>query len=168
MANNANDSYKSLVSSIKNSNAEIPNTAAALQFQKDFHKLSLSNEIDNLILINSSKIVIPDNYIHKIISFLHKSHNGLEKTLKLAKALYYWQGMNNDIKQAFNNCEECAKLQPSQQKLTMLPSQTYSETAPMDTIGTDLFSHAGKDYLIAANRFSDFDMCSDIIKNLVV
>ena len=73
MANNANDSYISLVSSIKNSNTEIPNTAAARQFQKDFHKLSLSNDIDNLSLINSSKIVIPDNYINTIISFLHKS-----------------------------------------------------------------------------------------------
>ena len=58
MANIANDSYKS---SIKNSNKEIPNTNIARQFQKDFHKLSISNEIDNLILINSSKIVIPDN-----------------------------------------------------------------------------------------------------------
>ena len=161
----ANNAYKSLVSSIKNSNMEIPNTAAARQFQKEFHKLSLSNEIDNLILINSSKIVIPDNYTNTIISFLHKSHNGFEKTLKLAKALYYRQTMNNDIKQAINNCEECAKLQPSQQKLKMLPSQSYSESAPMDTIGTDLFSHAGKDYLIAVDRFSGFVMCSDIIKN---
>ena len=72
--------------------------------------------------------------------------------------------MNKDIKQAINNCEECAKFQPSQQKLTMLPPQSYSETAPMDTIGTDLFSHAGKD-LIAVDRFSGFVMCSDIIKN---
>ena len=164
MANNANDSYKSLVSSIKNSNMEIPNTAAAHQFQKDFHK-SLSNEIDNLILINSSKIVIPDNYINTIISFLHKSHNGFENILKLAKALYYCQTMNNDIKQAINNFEECAKLQPSQQKLTMLSSQSYSESAPMDTIGTDLFLHAGKDYLIAVDQLSGFVMCSDNIKN---
>ena len=64
-------------------------TTAARQFQKDFHKLSLSNEIDTLILIDSSKIVIPDNYINKILSFLHKSHSGLEKKLKLAKTLYY-------------------------------------------------------------------------------
>ena len=73
--------------------------------------------------------------------------------------------MNNDIKQAINDCEECAKFQPSQQKLTMLQSQTYSETAPMDTIGTDLFSHAGNNYLIAVDRFSGFVICSDIIKN---
>ena len=73
--------------------------------------------------------------------------------------------MNNDIKQAINNCDECAKLQPSQQKLTMIESQSYSESAPMDTIGTDLFSHAGKDYLIAVDRFSGYIMCSDILKN---
>ena len=165
MAENANESYKSLVSSIKNSDKTIPNTNIARQFQKDFHKLSISNEIDNLILINSSKIVIPDNYINQIVSFLHKSHSGYEKTLKLAKNLYYWQTMNNDIKQAINNCDECAKLQPSQQKLTMLESQSYSETAPMDTIGTDLFSHAGKDYLVAVDRFSGYILCSEKLTN---
>ena len=98
-----------------------------------------------------------------MISFLHKSHNGYEKTLKLAKDLYYWQTMNNDIKQAINNCDECGKLQPSQQKLTMLESQSYSESAPMDTIGTEKFSHAGKVYLIAVDRFSGFVMCSDFL-----
>ena len=41
----------------------------------------------------------------------------------------------------------------------MLESQSY-QSAPMDTIGTDLFSHAGKDYLIAG-----YIMSSDIIKN---
>ena len=47
----------------------------------------------------------------------------------------------------------------------MIESQSYSESAPMDTIGTDLFSQAGKDYLIAVDRFSGYIMCSDIIKN---
>ena len=54
--------------------------------------------------------------------------------------------MNNDIKQTINNCDECAKLQPSQQKLTMIKCQSYEERAPIDFVGTDLFFHAGKDY----------------------
>ena len=101
--------------------------------------MSLSNEIDNLILIDSCKIVIPDNYINKILNWLHKNPNGLEKTLSLAKTIYYWHGMINDIKQTINNCDECAKLQPSQQKLKMIKCQSYEETAPMDSIGSDLF-----------------------------
>ena len=104
MANNANEIYKDLVNSIKNSNKQIPPTAAAQRFQKDFHKLSLSNEINNLILIDSCKFVIPDNYITKILTWLHKSHNGLEKTLSLAKTIFYWHGMINDIKKTINNC----------------------------------------------------------------
>ena len=61
MADNADELYKSLVISIKNSNMDIPSTVAAQRFQKDFHKLSLSNEIENRILKDSCKIVLPDN-----------------------------------------------------------------------------------------------------------
>ena len=43
-------------------------------------------------------------------------------------------------------------------KIKTVPSQSYEETAPMDTIGTDLFSYAGKDYLIIIERFSGFVM----------
>ena len=47
MANNASQMYKDLVNSIKNSEKQIPPSAAAQNFQKDFHRLSLSNEINN-------------------------------------------------------------------------------------------------------------------------
>ena len=40
MADNANELYKSLVNSIKNSNSEIPNTVAAQRFPKDFYCLT--------------------------------------------------------------------------------------------------------------------------------
>ena len=73
--------------------------------------------------------------------------------------------MINDMKQTINNCEECAKLQPSQQKLKMIKCQSYEETVPMDSIGTDLFSYAGKDYLIIVDRYSCFVMCSENITN---
>ena len=155
--------YKVLVNSIKNSEIQIPLTAAAQQLQKDFHRLSLSNEINNLILIDSCKIVIPDNYITNILAWLHKSHNGLEKTLSLSKTIYYWYGMSNDIKLTINNCDEWAKLQPNQQKLKMIKYQSYEETAPMDSVGTDLFSHAGKDYKILVDQYSGFILCSENI-----
>ena len=73
--------------------------------------------------------------------------------------------MINDIKQTINNCDECAKLQPCQQKIKMIKSQSYEETAPMDSIGTDLFSYAGKDYLIIVDRYSGFVLCSEHIPN---
>ena len=71
VADNANHTYKDLVASISNSDKHIPPTEAAQQFHKDFHKLSISNKIPNLILIDSSKIVIPNNYVNKILKRLH-------------------------------------------------------------------------------------------------
>ena len=165
MAANADNDYKLLLASIQNTDKDVPNTPQALRFQKDFHRLSVSEEIPGLILIDSDKILIPNNYIKKIVTWLHTGHTGFDKTLKLAKDLYYWHGMSNDIKQVTYNCVQCKELAPSLQKMTLLERQSYEETRPMETVGSDLFSHAGKDYLIMVDRFSGFIMCSDPLRS---
>ena len=165
MASKADNDYKFLLASIQNTDKEVPNTPQAIRFQKDFHRLSVSEEVPGLILIDSNKIVIPNNYIKKIVTWLHTGHNGFDKTIKLAKDLYYWHGMNNDIKQVINNCNQCKELAPSLQRLTLLEKQTYEETRPMESVGSDLFSYAGKDYIIMVDRFSGFVMCSDPLRS---
>lgn len=37
---------------------------------------------------------------------------------------------------------------PSLQKLTMVPKLTFTETRPMKSVLTDLFLHAGNNYLV--------------------
>ena len=162
MAQEADDNYKSLLASILNSNTDdIPNVPSAKQFQKYFHRLSACPTIKGLILCDSSKIVIPSNFIKRILSWLHTGHTGFQKTLALAKSMYFWHGMNNDIKTFVNACKECQILKPSIQKITMLKSQSYEEERPMETVGTDLFSYKGKDYIVLVDRYSGFILCSD-------
>ena len=159
---NASNDYKQLLHSIRNSHTS-PNNPASKQYKKEFEHLSICNKIPDLILYKGNRILIPQNYIRKILNWLHFGHNGKDKTISLAKQLYYWQTMNNDIDQMIKKCPSCQELRPSLQKLPMLQEQTFKESRPMESVSTDLFLHAGKDYLVLVDRYSDYIFCSDAL-----
>ena len=88
---------------------------------------------DNLIMLDSRRIVLPTPAIKPILTRLHIGHAGQEKTLALANQIYFWQGMANDIKTMVDNCDQCQERRPSQQhnpRTTEPPSanplQTYA------------------------------------------
>ena len=49
------------------------------------------------VLLDSRRIVLPLPAIRPILNLLHTSHSGINKTITLARGLYYWPGMVNDI-----------------------------------------------------------------------
>ena len=69
-----------------------------------FNILSLS---DGLVLMDSKRIVLPLPSVKPILKLLHASHSGITKTTSLARGLYFWPGMTNDIKQLVSTCQEC-------------------------------------------------------------
>ena len=71
----------------------------------------------------------------------------------LAKQLYYWPGMSVSIQNIIENCDRCQQLRPS---LHANPQQHPQAEAPMHSVAVDLFSSAGKDYLVMVDRFSNF------------
>jgi len=71
---------------------------------------------------------------------MHAGHPGQEKSLKLAQALFYWPGMNNEIRNFVSTCKHCFRQLPSQVTnpvSTSPPSENYGP--PMSQIGLDLF-----------------------------
>ena len=109
---------------------------------------NIKNEIsirENLLLIDAKRIIQPKSAIKPIMERLHARHAGQEKTVKLAKQLYYWQNMTNDIKSILDNCNECQECRPKQQtnpRITNPPSSAYG--APMAHVGLHLLDYAGK------------------------
>ena len=75
----------------------------------DFDSLSSS---DGLVLLDSRHIVLPLNAVKPILRLLHATHSGVNKTLVLARGLYYWPGMVNVIKQLISSCSICYPHSP--------------------------------------------------------
>ena len=164
MIAHSDDSYTTTASALLNSDDTPPNVPEGTALKKIWHRLSISNEIPNMIMLDHDRIVIPRNAIKFIVERLHAGHPGITKARENARQLYYWPGMNNDIAQAIENCEPCQEIRPKQQDLPArenLPSQ--HDDFPMQSVGTDLFSLDGDDYIVLVDRCSGY-LCADKLR----
>ena len=68
---------------------------------------------DKLILLDAKWIVLPKPAIKPIMSHLHIGLARQENTFVMAKQLYFWHRMANNIKNISDNCDECQTCRPS-------------------------------------------------------
>ena len=92
------EDYTQLICDVQN-NTCLSTYSSALKGQMD--DLSVSN---GLVLLDSRRIVLPLSAIKPVLKLLHSSHSGITKTTSLARGLYFWPGMVNDIKQLVSSC----------------------------------------------------------------
>lgn len=120
------------------------------------HRDEISTQ-DGLIFCND-RILIPHMLRKKLVESCHASHNGVEATLKLARANLFWPGMSVQIKDAVKNCSVCAKFSSSQPNPPMrsheIPVHPF-QLVSMDVFFAQLNGVKGK-FLVTVDHFSDF------------
>lgn len=151
------DSYLALIHALRTrlSSQQLPASHPARVFSHIYDELSLLDERDATLVIWGERIIVPQESRSEILRRLHASHQGVVKTRKAAQQLYFWPGVNNEIKLMIDNCEKCQEYRPSLQA-EPLQSATSSVTAPMQFISSDLFQYAGKTYLCAVDAYSGY------------
>ena len=161
LTNSADYNYTMLMANILNHNA-IPESDITRPYLRLIHRLSVDKDT-KLIMLDSSRIVVPVPTRPDVLRSLHSSHQGYNKTCKLATQLYYWPGMTTDIRNMIDACSSCQKLRQSQQQLP-IKFTPISEMAPMSHVGTDLYQLGSDHYLIMVDRFSGF-VCSEKMRS---
>ena len=131
---------------------KLPSDHPAKTMQSVWSRLST---LDSLILYDGNRMVIPESYRPIILDMLHKSHAGISRTRQLAQRLYFWPGINAEIKRMIDGCSSCQELRASQPTEPIRILKTLA-TQPFSHLVADLFASAGKNYLIVADRFSAF------------
>ncbi|XP_058828067.1 uncharacterized protein K02A2.6-like [Topomyia yanbarensis] len=110
------------------------------------------------IVYRNDRIVVPYSLRRKLTEKVHVSHNGIEATLKLARANLFWPGMSAQIKEVVSQCSVCAKFGSSQSPAPMQshPIPVY----PFQLVSMDIFfaEYQGKNrkWLVTVDHFSDF------------
>ena len=112
--------------------------------------------IDDNLIVCGQRLLIPKIMRKDILARLHMSHQGIERTRRRTRQSVYWPGINNDVENAVQSCQECQELLPSLQKEPMLTDE--EPTRPFQVTSADYFDHAGKDYLIYTDRLSGWPM----------
>lgn len=106
------------------------------------------------VVYKSGQVVVPRMLRKEFLQCLHASHQGLDATMRRARDVVYWPGMQEDIRQVTSQCRQCEENQPAQPKQSLL---THSVPAcPWAKVGIDLFQCKGQDYLLMVDYLTDY------------
>nr|KAH0807779.1 hypothetical protein GEV33_015012 [Tenebrio molitor] len=115
------------------------------------------------LILKGSKVVVPLELRKEMLKRLHRSHQGIENTTKLARDTVFWPNMNTQIKETVQSCEICTKYSRSQQNPPMLTHEI--PTFPFQRVNMDVFelrtfevdrNNITKRYLVTVDQYSDF------------
>ena len=162
--NAIDEKYLELIQALRENKkaSNLPPTHYGKNFTSVWHELSLlDDEEHTLVLLDSTRVLVPEGARQKILQLLHLSHCGLTKTKQLAKQHYYWPGMMTQIEEVIRNCSACLTLLPSQAREPL--KEQVLPSAPMEECGSDLFFYNG-DYLVLVDRYSGYPFVAKLRK----
>lgn len=109
--------------------------------------------VDDLVF-KGNRIVVPTVLQPEILKRLHTGHMGMEKTKRRARNIIYWPNMNRDIDEIISQCNTCMDFRNQNPKEPLV--STPVPDGPWQTVGTDLFTLHGSDYLVVTDYYSRF------------
>ncbi|XP_055527973.1 uncharacterized protein K02A2.6-like [Wyeomyia smithii] len=125
------------------------------------------------VIFRGDRILVPHVLRRKLIDKCHVSHNGLEATLKLARANLFWPGMSSQIKDVLKQCATCSKFAPSQPNPPLMSHSI--PVYPFQLVSMDVFfaenQGAKLKLLVTVDHYSDFfevDELQDLTPDSVI
>lgn len=77
----------------------------------------------------------------EMLTFLHESHQGIEKIKARAREVMYWPGVARDIEDTVTCCGKCAEWRRNNPKEPVIPHEVPAR--PWQKLGADLFEFKG-------------------------
>ncbi|KAL1468230.1 hypothetical protein MTO96_025600 [Rhipicephalus appendiculatus] len=103
------------------------------------------------LLFKGDRLVIPPILRLEVLERLHEGHMGRTRCRARARQSAWWPGIGKDIEEYVQRCQVCQKhRKPATEPLLQTPLPAY----PRDTIGIDLFSLEGKEYIVVVDYYS--------------
>ena len=96
--------------------------------------------------------------IHKLYytteTRIHSAHLGVNGCLRRARASRFWPRMSSELKEYILSCDTCRTYSTGHQNEPLSPHQEVSR--PWEKVGSELFTLAGRNYLITLDYYSNF------------
>lgn len=110
--------------------------------------------MQNDVLYRGQCIIIPKALGAELLKRIHSSHIGGEACYRRARDTLSWPGMRAEIKDYIANCSACNEYARNQKKESMMLHEI--PTRPWQTVSMDIYSYAGKEFLIIVDHYSDY------------
>ena len=110
--------------------------------------------LDDNLIVNGCRLLIPCAMRHQVLLQLHESHQGSVRTKQRARLSVYWPGIDNDIDNTILSCQQCQDCLPSNSREPLI--QKPKPDRPFQEIAVDFCSYAGRHYLIVVDCYTDW------------
>lgn len=114
----------------------------------------------NGLIFKNNRILVPKSLRKEMLTKVHLTHLGKEKTKLLARDILFWPGMNNDIENMISSCDICLTLPNNNRKEPLIPHAIPD--GPWQKVGVDFFEARNKNYIIVIDYYSKFVEVSEI------
>ena len=108
-----------------------------------------------VILVDNTRLYIPTSERASVLSLLHQSHTGINRTTEAAKHLFFWRAMKEQIAKMISACDICIKYQPSKPQIEEVKKVSPS-THPLHRVCLDLFTYNSSQYSILVDEYSGY------------
>ena len=110
--------------------------------------------LDDNLIVNGCRLLIPKQMWKEVLSQLHESHQGSVRTKQRARLTVYWPGIDNAIDNVILNCQKCQDHLPSNAKEPII--QKPRPSWPFQEFAVDLCAYAGRNYLVLVDCYTDW------------
>ena len=121
-------------------------------FVSHYYKLKDELITTEDLLFFKNRLVIPKSLRTEVLNKLHEGHLGREKIKARARELLYWPKMSKEIEEHCSKCKICETHARKNVRELLKPLQVPER--PWKRVGTDIFSYAGKIYLVIVDAYS--------------
>ena len=118
-----------------------------------WHKRDVLHVADD-ILFADQRIVVPSLLQPQMLTLLHESHFGIEKTKSRARELLYWPNMCADIERIVSQCELCVKYQNNHPREPLISHDIPNER--FLKVAMDIMTFRNQEYLVIVDYFSKY------------
>lgn len=98
------------------------------------------------------RIILPSTMRKDLVQKLHIAHQGMQQTKALARKLWYWPAMRQDVEQLVETCGTCQQFQPGNQREQLISHNIPA--LPWLKVGADIFEIKGQLFLSMVDYFS--------------
>ena len=108
--------------------------------------------VENQMVFNGHRIVVPVTLQHTIMRHLHEGHMGLEKMLLRARSAVFLPRLTTNVNNLAKNCEceTCQKHAPKQDQKQIIVHEPTA-TKPWPKLASDIFDIKWKSYIVFAD-----------------
>ncbi|XP_037567177.1 uncharacterized protein K02A2.6-like [Dermacentor silvarum] len=120
------------------------------------------------LLLRGTRIVFPPSLRKEVLQRLRTGHQGVVRCRARARESSWWPAISQDVETYVRRCATCTKHRPVANEDLL---QTPIPERPWQVVGTDLFHHEGRNYIVAVDYYSRFfeleELCGTQTKHVV-